>query len=164
MRDPAVLDLAALAGDVIPPRRRVPAADLVLPVLDLDPGSRVVGGASAARAVSAQMISAPVISAPVISAGDLVGARPAPRPRLAPIVSPAPPLQGPPETPPLWARRLRAVAADSRLRIAMLVAVLIVLAIQVLGPRVLPQMTRDAIEAPFPPPGHAIAFVVPQAS
>ncbi|WP_029032047.1 hypothetical protein [Salinarimonas rosea] len=128
-------------------RRAVPASDTILPVLDLDANSRVVRRA---------------VTAPVISAADLAGARPRAPQRPVPVA----PVASPDPAPDLGARlvrRLRAAVADSRIRIALLTAILVVLGLHVLGPPTLPRVTRDAIEAPFPPPGHAIAFVVPHA-
>ncbi|MGP9819724.1 hypothetical protein ACTZWW_06895 [Salinarimonas sp. NSM] len=137
-------------------RRAVPAADMILPVLDLDPGSRVV------RPVVSTAVRH-ALAAPVISATDLAGARPRP-PRSPVPTALAPVARRRPDAHADLARRLRAAAADSRIRIAVLTAILVILALHVLGPPALPRVTRDAIEAPFPPPGHAIAFVVPRAS
>ncbi|WP_372425499.1 hypothetical protein [Salinarimonas chemoclinalis] len=128
-------------------RRAVPATDTILPVLELDASRRVPRRA---------------VPAAVISAADLAGPRRRALRRPVPI-APTVPMGREPDGRADLARRLRAAVSDSRIRIAVLTAILVVLALHVLGPPALPRVTRDAIEAPFPPPGHAIAFVVPAA-
>ncbi|GGK22484.1 hypothetical protein [Salinarimonas ramus] len=133
-------------NEPVEPRRAVPATDVVRPVLDLSPDSLVARRRAGAA---------------VISARDLVGPRPRPPIRLAPVV---PAVTGgyefaPDDEPPVWAQRLREAAADERVRIVILTAILIVLSVHVLGDQVLPPPERDVIEAPVPLPekGHAIA-------
>lgn len=145
MLDPAAIPREATIHAAC---RSVPARDVVLPVLDLLPAWRVVRR----RAPAA-----------VISAGDLVPAQdPAPsraRPprRFSPVVTPVPPPVRL-ERPPLWARRLRAAAADGRVRMVVLAAILLVLSVHMIGQRVAPA-PRAIIEAPSPVPGHEVVLV-----
>lgn len=130
-----------LAAASTPPR--VPAEDLILPVLDLAAAPR-----RAARAAPA-----------VIGAGDLMRAVRADAPRPAAARPAAPSLRPAPALSELACilRGLRRSANDNRVRITVWTAILLLLLTHTAATRIAPQLER-VIEVPAPvDPGRMIS-------